>query len=78
MLASDVLMDIDRMRRQELLREREHDALAACACAPTASPWRGVLARTLHALASRIEAQAPSAAPPAPVGHGALFSRRHA
>jgi hypothetical protein len=78
MLVADVLVEIDRMRRQELLREREHDALAACACAPAATRWRGVLARSLHALAARIEAQAPNAAPPPPVGHGALFSQRHA
>ena len=64
MLVSDVLMEIDRMRRQELLRARERDALAACACVPTASSWRVVLARTLHALAARIEARAPTAAPP--------------
>ena len=67
MLVSDVLMEIDRMRRQELLRERERDALAARACAPTASPWRAVLARTLHALAARIDAPAPNAAPAASV-----------
>ena len=63
MLIADVLMEMDRMRRQELLRERERDALAAQACALAVSPWRAALARRLHALAARIDAQAPNAAP---------------
>jgi hypothetical protein len=62
MLVADVLVEIDRARRQEMLRERERDRLAAQACPSAPNQWRLLLARSLHALAARIESSAPASA----------------
>ena len=55
MLAPDVLVGIGELRRQELMREREHDRLVAQVGDGQAIQWRRMLAQGLYALAARIE-----------------------
>jgi hypothetical protein len=59
MLRPDILLEIHHARRQELLRDREHDQLVAQA-RQSAPPhqWRLRLARGLHGIAARIECSA--------------------
>ena len=58
MLLPDILLEIHHARRQELLREREHDQLVAQARQSTPDQWRLRLARGLHGIAARIECPA--------------------
>jgi hypothetical protein len=53
MLIPDVWIEMERMRRAQLLRERQLDQLAALL--PTRSGLRLRLARGLHALAALLE-----------------------
>ena len=56
MLLPDVVMDVERTRRDEFIRERERDDLAAL-LPKEPSHVRLALARALHLLAQRLEAQ---------------------
>ena len=58
MLLPDILLEIHHARRQELLREREHDQLVAQARQSTPWQWRLRLAQGLIAIAMRLECSA--------------------